>query len=119
MKSAVLIMKGLIFDIELPPLSEARRRGSPLRDAADEVRRQCLQDGRRRGARQGLNSIHFRDLTKIFTKKFTKIFTKQLSKFILKNFKNINSMRSWYTSPFQIWVLDDFCEDFREDSKCI
>ena len=33
----------------------------------------------------GVNSMHFRILTKIFTKKFTKIFTKKLSKFILKN----------------------------------
>ena len=41
---------------------------------------------------QGLNSIHFRVLTKIFTKKFTKIFTKKLSKFILKNFKNLKGM---------------------------
>ena len=53
-------------------------------------------------ALQGLNSMHFRVLRKIFTKKFTKIFTKKLSKFILKNFKNLKDMRSWYRSPFQI-----------------
>ena len=53
---------------------------------------------------QGLNSIHFRVLTKIFTENFTKIFTKKLSKFILKNFKNLKGMRSWYMSPFQIRV---------------
>ena len=52
----------------------------------------------------GLNSIHFRVLTKIFTKKFTKIFTKKLSKFILENFKNLKGLRSWYMSPFQIRV---------------
>ena len=38
-------------------------------------------------------------------KKFTKIFTKKLSKFTLKKFKNFKGMRSWYMSPFQIWVL--------------
>ena len=26
-------------------------------------------------------------------------------------------IRSWYMSPFQIWVRDEFREDFREDSK--
>ena len=26
-------------------------------------------------------------------------------------------MRSWHMYPFQIWVRDDFHEDFREDSK--
>ena len=86
----------------LPPLCQ-RRTTLPsmpqsLFNVTATVNISCLM------GRLGLNSIHFRVLTKIFTKKFTKIFTKKLSKFILKNFKNLKGMRSWYMSPFQIRV---------------
>ena len=45
--------------------------------------------GRRPLQRQGLNSIHFRVLTKMFTKILMKIVTKKLSKSYTKNFMKL------------------------------
>ena len=56
---------------------------------------------------------------KIFTKKFKKVLTKKFSQkssqksTYTKKFKNFMDMRSWYMSPFQIWVSWRFSWGFK------
>ena len=85
LRSVDLALKNVIREGGLPERLRCKKLNGEYDPSKCE---DCARNEREaeRGAiwEQGLNSIHFRILKKIFTKKFTKIFTKKLSKFILK-----------------------------------